>query len=179
MNALAEGKLHIISLREAGINRDIPEPFNTLRENAHEKCRVIAGLTGKDCFSEDTGLEVDTLNGDPGVFSARYAGEQATAADNIQKLLAQLGTAENRKARFRTVICLIMNGETHYFEGVCEGHITFGPRGGSGFGYDPVFVPEGSRLTFAEMGADAKKAISHRKKAFDKLFLFLNGQNRA
>jgi XTP/dITP diphosphohydrolase len=174
MNALADGRLGIISLREAGIDQDIPEPFPSLQENAFEKCRVIASLTGKDCFSEDTGLETDALNGAPGVTTARYAGTGATATANMEKLLAELDGATLRTARFRTVICLFSGGTVHYFEGVCEGSISVIAKGEYGFGYDPVFIPDGSTLTFAEMDAAAKKDVSHRRKAFDKLFLFLS-----
>jgi XTP/dITP diphosphohydrolase len=173
INAITNGRLHIVSLREAGIVKDIPEPFDTLRENAYEKCRVIAELTGQPCFSEDTGLEVDALNGAPGVKSARYAGEQATADDNIDKLLNALADNTLRAARFRTVICFLQEGAARYFEGVCEGHISHNRMGIKGFGYDPVFIPAGFERSFAQMEAAEKNALSHRKKAFDKLFLFL------
>ncbi len=165
--------IEVITMREAGIDQDIPEPFPTLRENAETKAQTIARLSGLPCFGEDTGLEVDELNGAPGVKSARYAGEPQDAAANVQKLLAELGTSENRAACFRTVIALVMDGECHFFEGICTGHITLSPRGTEGFGYDPVFIPDGSEQTFAEMGLEEKNRYSHRKKAADALVLFL------
>lgn len=170
--ALAE-KFEIISLKEAGIEKEIPEPFNTLEENALEKAKVIFDITGFSCFSEDTGLEVEALGGEPGVKSARYAGDTSTFDENITKLLQALTDYENRKARFRTVICLIMGGEVHYFEGICVGNITLERRGTAGFGYDAVFVPEGSNATFAEMNPMQKNSFSHRRKAADGLVAFL------
>ena len=168
------GQLKIISLKDAGIEKEIPEPHETLRENALEKSRAIYLLTdGKDCFSEDTGLEVDALHGEPGVKSARYAGEPVSFSKNIDKLLANLDNADNRKARFRTVISLILNDREFFFEGVCEGRILKRRRGTGGFGYDPVFIPDGARKSFAEMNAAEKNQYSHRKKAADKMVLFL------
>ena len=164
---------NIIALKEAGIDIDIPEPYDTLEENALEKSTAIYNLTGKNCFSEDTGLEVVGLNGSPGVKSARYAGDNASFKANIEKLLQNMGTAENRQARFRTVISLILDKKEIQFEGICEGAIILEERGQNGFGYDPVFVPAGSSLTFAEMNTQEKNAYSHRKKAMDKLILFL------
>ena len=169
-------RFDIISLKDAGINKDIPEPHNTLEANATEKSRTIFELTGENCFSEDTGLEVDALHGAPGVFSARYAGENASFSDNIDKLLYEMQGHENRRARFRTVISLILNGHETRFEGVCEGRITEKPFGNGGFGYDPVFVADGSNKTFAEMSIDEKKEFSHRAKAVEKLVLYLNNQ---
>jgi XTP/dITP diphosphohydrolase len=163
----------IITLEEAGINIDIPEPHDTLEANALEKSSVIYNLTNKNCFSEDTGLEVDTLNNEPGVKSARYAGEQKSSVDNIKKLLQALGKSENRHARFRTIISLILNKKEIQFEGICEGEIILESRGQRGFGYDPIFVPTGSKLTFAEMNIEEKNIFSHRKKAVDKLISFL------
>ena len=170
----------VVSLREAGINTDIAEPFNTLEGNAEQKSRTIYQLTKENCFGEDTGLEVWALNGEPGVKSARYAGEGKNAGDNIQKLLLALDGAENRKARFRTVISLIMDGDEHLFSGVCEGHITTEPKGDKGFGYDSVFVPAGETRTFGEMNLEDKNLYSHRKKATDQLlaFLFQNGKEK-
>jgi XTP/dITP diphosphohydrolase len=168
--------LEVISLKQAGIDIDIPEPHDTLEANASEKSRTIHQLTGLSCFSEDTGLEVEALNGEPGVKSARYAGEDKAFDKNIEKLLTKLGDAANRKARFRTVISLIWEGQEWLFEGICDGTITPAPSGTEGFGYDPVFAPLGSDRTFAEMTMAEKNEISHRKKAADKLILFLQNQ---
>jgi len=166
-------ELEVISLKQAGIDIDIPEPHDTLEANASEKSQTIHRLTSQHCFSEDTGLEVEALNGEPGVKSARYAGENKAFDKNIEKLLSKLGDTANRNARFRTVISLIWEGKEWLFEGICEGAITGEPVGSSGFGYDPVFKPTGSDRTFAEMTMTEKNAISHRKKAADKLVLFL------
>src|SRR6476660_4470604 len=133
---------NIITLKEAGINQDIPEPFDTLEENAREKSSVIHKLTQQNCFSEDTGLEVAALNGAPGVKSARYAGQGKNFEENINKLLQNMQGKTERSARFRTIVSLIWNNEEHYFEGVSEGNIIDAPRGEKGFGYDPVFVPD-------------------------------------
>jgi len=170
-------QLEIISLQEAGIEKEIPEPHETLRENALEKSRAIYLLTdGKDCFSEDSGLEVDALQGEPGVKSARYAGEPVSFSKNIDKLLANMENANSRKARFRTVISLILNDREFFFEGACEGRILRKRQGTGGFGYDPVFIPDGSVRSFAEMSAEEKNLFSHRKKAADKMILFLKAE---
>lgn len=174
-NALGQA-FHIISLKEAGIDKEIPEPHNTLEANANEKSRVIYEMTGKNCFSEDTGLEVEALNGAPGVRSARYAGEHASFTDNVEKLLLQMHGKENRSARFRTVISLIIDGEEKQFEGICNGTITKNAAGDHGFGYDPVFIAEGANKTFAQMTLEEKKEFSHRAKAVQKLVLYLNNQ---
>ena len=166
-------QLEVVSLKEAGIEIDIPEPFDTLEENAKEKSRVIHQFTNQNCFSEDTGLETYALNGEPGVKSARYAGENKDFSANTRKLLNRLGTTTNRAARFRTVIALIWEGKEFLFEGICQGRIITEPRGQQGFGYDPVFIPDGSDRTFAEMNMEEKNVFSHRKKAADKLVLFL------
>jgi len=166
-------QLEVISLQQAGIDIDIPEPHPTLEGNATEKSSTIHRLTGGDCFSEDTGLEVEALNGEPGVKSARYAGDGRDFNSNIQKLLHNLQDQPNRKARFRTVISLIINGKEHLFEGICEGHILTTPTGGQGFGYDPVFAPDGETRSFAEMSLEEKNHYSHRRKAADKLVAFL------
>lgn len=163
----------IITLQEAGIDIDIPEPHDTLEANAREKSETIYKLTGKDSFSEDTGMEVDALNGEPGVLSARYAGEQKSAADNVAKVLHLLEGQTNRKARFRTVISLIIDGTERQFEGVAEGNILPAARGSKGFGYDPIFQPTGSDKAFAEMELTEKNEYSHRAKAFKKLIAFL------
>ncbi|MGZ5286258.1 MAG: RdgB/HAM1 family non-canonical purine NTP pyrophosphatase [Flavisolibacter sp.] len=166
--------IQVVSLREAGINIDIPEPHDTLRENAAEKARTIYQLTGESCFSEDTGLEVAAINNEPGVHSARYAGESRSFQQNIDKLLSKLTGLENRSARFRTVFCLVLEGKEYYFEGICEGRIIEKQKGDKGFGYDPVFVPDGSELSFAEMDMKEKNLYSHRRKAADLLVAFLN-----
>ncbi len=173
VRAVLNEKFKIISLKEAGIDIDIPEPFDTLEENAREKAKVINQLTLKDCFAEDSGLEAEVLNGEPGVKSARYAGEERSFGKNIDKLLLNLENKENRKARFRTVICLLLNGHENFFEGICKGTIIAERRGVSGFGYDPVFIPDGSDKTFAEMSLVEKNVFSHRKKAMEKLISFL------
>lgn len=165
----------IVTLQEAGIDIDIPEPFNTLEENAEVKAQTIFDLTGTDCFSEDTGLEVTALGGEPGVRSARYAGDNHSSSDrNIRKLLANLDSVADRTARFRTVICLLLGEKKHYFEGICRGTILETPQGLHGFGYDPVFQPDGAETSFAEMPVDEKNKYSHRRKAVDKLVAFLN-----
>lgn len=164
----------LITLKEAGIEVDIPEPHDTLEANASEKSTFIYQLTQTSCFGEDTGLEVEALNGEPGVKSARYAGENRSFSDNIDKLLSKLKDQKNTKARFRTVISLILNGKEEIFDGICTGHIIFERRGTEGFGYDPVFIPEGADKTFAEMSMDEKNKYSHRKKATQKLVAFLN-----
>lgn len=174
INAVMPPGLEVITLQQAGINRDIPEPHDTLQANAREKAQVIHLLTGENCFSEDTGLEVEVLHGAPGVKSARYAGEGRSSEDNIIKLLGELKGKTNRTARFRTVICLILDDKEYFFEGICKGMITEMASGTEGFGYDPVFVPTGANKTFAEMSLQEKAAYSHRRKAVDKLVEFLN-----
>jgi XTP/dITP diphosphohydrolase len=163
----------IISLSEAGIHVDIPEPFNTLEENAIEKSEFIYKLKGISCFAEDTGLEVEALDGKPGVKSARYAGDEKSFEKNIDKLLDKLKYTANRSARFRTVICLTVKGKHNIFEGICKGTIIAERRGSYGFGYDPVFIPDGAEKTFAEMELREKNIFSHRKKATEKLILYL------
>jgi len=169
----------VLSLKMAGINIDIPEPHDTLEENASEKSRTIHRLTQKNCFSEDTGLEVEALNGEPGVKSARYAGENKSFDDNIHKLLDKMMDQENRKATFRTVISLILDEREHLFEGSCQGKISRERKGAGGFGYDPVFIPEGSDRSFGEMSMAEKNKYSHRKKAADKLITFLQQYQQA
>lgn len=164
---------NIITLKEAGIDIDIPEPHDTLEANATEKSKTIFEITKQNCFSEDTGLEVEALNDEPGVKSARYAGEDRSFDDNIEKLLSKLQPFENKAARFRTVISLILDGKEYFFEGICPGKIISERRGTNGFGYDPVFVPNGSDKTFAEMDMEGKNKFSHRKKAMEKLINFL------
>jgi XTP/dITP diphosphohydrolase len=163
----------IMTLKEAGIVADIPEPHDSFQENALEKSRYIHQATGMDCFSEDSGLEVEALHGAPGVKSARYAGENSTDQQNTEKLLAALENVRQRAAQFKTVISLILDGKEYFFEGECKGVISETPMGNNGFGYDPVFVPAGSQKSFAEMTMDEKSAISHRKKAVRKMADFL------
>jgi XTP/dITP diphosphohydrolase len=167
-------KYNIIGLKEAGIEIEIPEPYDTLEQNASEKSGVIYSLTGKDCFSEDTGLEVDALNGEPGVKSARYAGDDRSFSNNIDKLLHKMKGKTDRGARFRAVISLMLGGKEYIFEGICKGIIIADIRGNEGFGYDPVFIPDGANKTFAEMNMDEKNRYSHRKKAMDTLAGFLD-----
>ena len=169
-------KFKLVTLQEAGITIDIPEPYDTLEANASEKSAVIQRIAGENCFSEDTGLEVAVLNGEPGVKSARYAGEGRNFQQNIDKLLHNLQGKKNREARFKTVISLIWHNQEYLFEGICNGRIVDNQKGLEGFGYDPVFIPEGSDKTFAEMGMDEKNIFSHRRKATDKLLQFLQAQ---
>ena len=164
-------------LKDADITEDIPETAPTLEGNALQKARYVYEKTGRDVFADDTGLEVGSLNGMPGVNSARFAGENKDSDANIDKLLLMLKGKENRKARFRTVIALIIGGEEHLFEGIVEGTIISDRRGREGFGYDPIFVPEGRDITFAEMPLTEKNKISHRARAFEKLRAFLTSRN--
>lgn len=170
--AILPQTIEVKTLKEAGIDIDIPEPHDTFRENALEKSRTIFKLTHQHCFSEDTGLEVDALDGLPGVRSARFAGEPADDEKNIEKLLNDMNGKTNRSARFRTVVSLIWNEAEYFFEGVCEGEIIDDKKGDNGFGYDPVFIPDGSDKTFAEMDLAEKNLFSHRKKAVGKLIEF-------
>ena len=174
VRAVLGNHFNIITLKEAGIDIDIPEPYDTLEANATEKSKTIFNITNQNCFSEDTGLEVEALNGEPGVKSARYAGEDRNFADNIDKLLFNLKNEENRSARFKTVISLILDGKEYFFEGICPGKIIEERKGNHGFGYDPVFVPDGSDKTFAEMDMAEKNKFSHRKKAMEKLIIFFS-----
>lgn len=174
IRAALGNRIELLTLKEAGIDIDIPEPHDTLEANASEKSHTIFRITHTDCFSEDTGLEVAELNGEPGVKSARYAGEDRSFHQNIDKLLANLEPHANRSARFRTVISLLLNGQETLFEGICEGQISRQPSGKEGFGYDPVFIPAGADRSFAEMSMEEKNSFSHRKKAVEKLVVFLN-----
>ena len=171
-------RFEILSLKEAGLDIDIPEPHDTLEANASEKSKVIFALTGANCFSEDTGLEVEALDGEPGVKSARYAGDGRSFDKNIEKLLMKMDGHSNRRAKFRAVISLIIDGKETLLEGVCEGSIIYEKKGEKGFGYDPVFLPNGAIHTFAEMGLDEKTRFSHRKKAVDKLVAFLSDRTQ-
>jgi XTP/dITP diphosphohydrolase len=167
----------LLSLSDLNINEEIPENEPTLEGNAMHKARYIYKIVNMDVFADDTGLEIDALNGMPGVNSARFAGENKDSDANIDKVLTLMGAAKNRKARFRTVIALIMNDKEYLFEGIVKGEILKEKRGDGGFGYDPVFVPEGYNITFAEMSLDEKNKISHRAKAFIKLKEFLCQQS--
>jgi XTP/dITP diphosphohydrolase len=171
--SLLGDQFEIITLHEAGIDIDIPEPHDTLEANATEKSSTIHRMTGESCFAEDTGLEIAALDGAPGVLSARYAGEQKEAADNIVKVLQEMAGKNDRSAQFRTVISLILNGQEYQFEGVSKGHIAIASRGSDGFGYDPIFIPEGSTRSFAEMDLAEKNNYSHRARAFRKFVDFL------
>ena len=163
----------IIPLKEAGIDIDIPEPHNQLEANALEKAMTIFNMTNQNCFSEDTGLEILALDGAPGVKSARYAGENCNPQANIDLVLSKMTGVENRTAQFRTVICLIWENQTYYFEGICKGQILNNMQGENGFGYDPIFVPDGASKSFANMTMEEKNTYSHRKKAVTQLFEFL------
>ncbi|MCL1616017.1 non-canonical purine NTP diphosphatase [Bacteroides sp. ET71] len=174
VEAIIGKKIEIFSLKDIGCVTDIPETSDTLEGNALQKARFIYEKYHKDCFADDTGLEVEALGGAPGVYSARYAGEAHNSEANMRKLLLELEGVENRKARFRTVFALILNGKEHLFEGIVNGEITKTRRGMSGFGYDPIFVPDGYTQTFAEMGDALKNKISHRAIGVQKLCKFLN-----
>lgn len=171
---ITNGLTEIVSLAEINCHDDIPETADTLEGNALQKARYIKEHFGLDCFADDTGLEVEVLHNAPGVFSARYAGPGHDSEANMNKLLQELQDKDNRKARFRTVIALILNGKEYLFEGIINGTITREKRGGSGFGYDPLFVPDNYSQTFAEMGNDIKNQISHRAQAVKKLTTFLS-----
>ena len=167
-------KVELLSLKDIHCHVDIPETADTLEGNAMLKAEYIYKNYGLDCFADDTGLEVEALNGAPSVYSARYAGgEEHNAEANMQKLLQNMQGVQNRKAQFRTAICLILDGKKHLFEGIVKGEIIKEKRGSSGFGYDPIFVPEGYTKTFAELGNETKNKISHRALAVEKLCRFL------
>jgi XTP/dITP diphosphohydrolase len=173
MTAILGDRVELLSLRDIHCEADIPETANTLEGNARMKAQYIREHFGLDCFADDTGLEVEALNGEPGVYSARYAGEGHDSEANMQKLLQKLQGVDNRRAQFRTAICLLMDGEEHLFEGIVKGEIVCERRGGAGFGYDPIFIPEGYTETFAEMGNEVKNTISHRARAAEKLCIYL------
>ena len=173
VSAILGNKVELLSMKEIGCHDDIPETADTLEGSALLKARSIYDKYHTDCFADDTGLEVEALNGAPGVFSARYAGDAHNSEANMNKLLLELEGSDNRKARFRTVFALIVNGKEHIFEGIVKGEITKGKHGTSGFGYDPIFLPEGYTQTFAEMGNELKNKISHRAVATKKLCNFI------
>lgn len=174
---LTNGIIEIKGLSEMGINEDIPETHETLEENAIEKAMYINQKFGYDCFADDTGLEIDALDGRPGVYSARYAGENCSFTDNTNKVLSEMEDNPNRSAKFITVIALISGGNTYTFKGSVEGEIINKTVGEKGFGYDPIFKPTGFNETFAEMSLDVKNKISHRARALEKFLVFLN-QNK-
>lgn len=177
IRAILGDKIEVLSLKDINCNADIPETADTLEGNAALKAEYIYKNYGLDCFADDTGLEVEALGGAPGVYSARYAGGDGHDSEaNMRKLLTELDGEHNRKAQFRTAICLIEQGEEHLFEGIVKGSIIEQKRGASGFGYDPVFMPEGYEETFAEIGNAEKNKISHRARAVEKLCEYLNGK---
>ena len=165
--------IEIISLENIGCFEDIPETADTIEENAILKANYVTDKYGYDCFADDTGLEVEALDGEPGVFSARYAGEQCNADDNMNKLLDALSDKTNRNAQFKTIITLNLNGKQHLFIGIAKGKITLNKTGNQGFGYDPIFQPEGFSKTFAQLSLEEKSQISHRGKAMRQLIAFL------
>jgi XTP/dITP diphosphohydrolase len=170
---LPEG-IEIISLESIGCNEEIPETADTIEGNAIMKANYVTEKYGYDCFADDTGLEVEALNGEPGVYSARYAGEQKSAEDNMDKLLLNLENSTNRNAQFKTVITLNLKGEQYLFTGIARGEIILEKIGNQGFGYDPIFRPEGYQETFAQLSLETKNAISHRGKATRELIAFFN-----
>jgi len=167
--------VEIVCLKDIGFNEEIPEDFDTLEDNALQKARYVHDKTGLDCFADDTGLEIEALDGRPGVYSARFAGEPANPEENIKKVLAELAGKTNRKARFRTVIVLIIDGQELFFEGTVEGEILTEKHGADGFGYDPIFKPTGYSQSFAEMNLEMKNKISHRARAMWQLINYLLG----
>lgn len=174
IQAICPAHIRIIGLQEAGIQVEVEEPYDTFEENAFAKCREIVELTGQPCFSEDSGLVVEALNGRPGVKSARYAREHGNHQSNYEKILEEMKGIENRSAYFTTVICMYIHNNYHYYSGQCHGKIADKPAGTAGFGYDPIFIPNGYQNTFAELSNELKVNISHRKKAFEKLVLSLS-----
>lgn len=174
VQALLPQEIKLLSLKDIGCFEDIPETQNTIEGNAIQKANYIKENYGYDCFADDTGLEVPALNGAPGVFSARYAGEQRNAEDNMDLLLQNLNNSKNRSAQFKTVIALQLNNKQLTFTGICKGEITKSKHGEKGFGYDPIFKPDGYSTTFAEMDLSLKNSIGHRGKAVSKLVDFLN-----
>ena len=177
IQALVPNTIQIVSLEEIGCTEDIPETADTIEGNAILKANYVTEKYGYDCFADDTGLEVVALNGAPGVYSARYAGEQKDANDNMDKLLSELKDKSNRKANFKTVIALNLNGKQNLFTGIINGKIIEEKIGNNGFGYDPIFVADGYEKTFAELSMEEKSTISHRGIAVKELILFLQKQN--
>lgn len=173
VSSILGNNVELLSLKDIHCDTDIPETSDTIEGNALLKAEFIYKNYGLDCFADDTGLEVEALNGEPGVFSARYAGEGKNAKDNVKKLLNNLKHEQNRNAQFKTVIALISDNQTQLFEGIIKGEITTEEKGESGFGYDPIFKPFGFDQTFAEMGNDEKNQISHRALAVSKLYEYI------
>ncbi|MAX71131.1 MAG: non-canonical purine NTP pyrophosphatase [Flavobacteriaceae bacterium] len=173
VQALVPNHIELLSLSDIGCNEDIPETQPTIEGNAIQKAEYIKNNYGYDCFADDTGLEVDALNGEPGVYSARYAGPQRNAEDNMNKLLSALLNKTDRKAQFKTVIALHLNGNLKSFTGICKGEITSDKHGEKGFGYDPIFKAEGYDQTFAEISLEEKNKIGHRGKAVSMLVDYL------
>lgn len=161
------------TLKQIGCEEELEETQTTLQGNSHQKASYVAENYGVSCFADDTGLEIEALDGEPGVYSARYAGAKRSSEDNMDKVLTKLDGNSNRKAQFRTSICLVLNNQTHYFEGICSGEITTSRAGREGFGYDPIFRPTGKDETFAEMSKEDKNAISHRGIAVRKMVEWL------
>jgi len=178
IQALVPNSIQILSLEEIGCTEDIPETAETIEGNAILKANYVTEKYGYDCFADDTGLEVDALNGAPGVYSARYAGERKDANDNMDKLLSELENKANRKANFKTVIALNLNGKQNLFTGIINGKIIEEKIGTNGFGYDPIFIANGYEKTFAELTMEEKSTISHRGIAVKELILFLQKQNQ-
>ena len=174
IRSLVPDGIEILSLKDINCNEELPETNPTLQENALQKARYVFDNYGFNCFADDTGLEIDALGGEPGVYSARYAGEDCSAEDNMNKVLKKLELEENRKAKFRTVIALIIDGKETLFEGECKGSMTRNKSGVEGFGYDPIFTPKRHKITFAERNKDEKGKISHRGKSVEKLVDFLH-----
>lgn len=174
VSALLDGNIELVSLEDIGCTEEIPETQPTIEGNALQKARYVRDNYKIDCFAEDTGLEITALNGEPGVYSARYAGEDKDSEANMAKVLTKLEGKSDRAAQFKTVVALTLNEKEYTFEGICKGHIATAKSGSKGFGYDPIFIPEGYDVSFAEMSAEEKNRISHRGKAIDKLKDFLN-----
>jgi len=177
VNQMLKGQLKILSLKDIGCEDDLPETSSTLEGNALQKARFVMQRFGVDCFAEDTGLEIEALNGEPGVRSARYAGEGKDSEANMNLVLQKLGDTEQRKAQFRTKIALLLDGKEYTFQGIVRGSIRKEKSGSGGFGYDPIFEPDGFGITFAEMNDSQKNAISHRGKAIRKLIAFFKNLN--
>jgi len=173
VQAILGQRFELLTLNQIGCQEELPETGNTLEANSLQKAQYLFDHYQVDCFADDSGLEVTALGGEPGVFSARYAGEQRSHADNIALLLKNLSGVEDRSAQFRTVITLILDGKVNQFEGIIKGKIIEELKGSEGFGYDPIFMPEGYEITFAEMSIEEKGEISHRAKAVEKLISFL------
>lgn len=174
IQSILNGSIQLLSLEEIGCHEEIPETADTIEGNAILKANYVTEKYGYDCFADDTGLEVKTLNGEPGVYSARYAGEQRNSDDNMNKLLSKLSDKQDRSAQFKTVIALNIKGQQHLFTGIAKGNIVLEKTGNHGFGYDPIFKPENYDETFAEIASEVKNKISHRAKATEQLIDFLN-----